>query len=196
MYPLRLKTRRPNSRVQFTSLVQIPDPDALISVFKTCLRTSNQHLTTATLSALPALLPLIIAKPGAQNQPQSVNPSRSVSSSTSSLASSLIDAHILRQCLIAFLPTGGVLDRLGDTREKAREKAKETLVVLGGLAFRGGGGSSISSKSKPAETPMLLFERHLREGGLASKVWRVREQVRVTFRLLSPQLIPCLSSQS
>lgn len=71
-----------------------------------------------------------------------------------------------------------MIDRLGDTREKAREKAKQTLVVLGGLAFRGGGGSSIFSKSKPTETPMMFFERHLREGGLASKVWRVREQVR------------------
>lgn len=77
-----------------------------------------------------------------------------------------------------------MIDRLGDAREKAREKAKQTLVILGGLAFHGGS-SSISSKSKPTETPMMFFERHLREGGLASKVWRVREQVRSMFYLRS-----------
>lgn len=135
-------------------------------------------MTTATLSALPPLLPLIITRPGFHAIPQPVNTPRSASSSTSSVASSLIDAVTLRQVLIAFLPVGGVLDRLGDNREKAREKARETLVVLGGLAFRGGGTSSISSKSKAGETPLMLFERFLREGGLSSKVWRVREQVR------------------
>lgn len=79
--------------------------------------------------------------------------------------------------LAAFLPSGGVFDRLGDTREKARDKAGEILVVLAGFAFRGGG-SSISAKSKGTETPLMIFERHMREGGLGSKVWRVREQVR------------------
>lgn len=84
----------------------------------------------------------------------------------------------LRQVLAAFLPTGGILDRLGDNREKAREKARETLVILGGLAFRAGGTSSMSSKAKGTETPLMTFEKYLREGGLGSKVWRVREQVR------------------
>ena len=78
---------------------------------------------------------------------------------------------------------GGVVDRLGDARERAREKARETLVVLGGFAFRAGGGSgsqimSRSRDGKGPETPLQLLERFLREGGLTSKVWRVREQVR------------------
>ena len=139
-------------------------------------------MTTATLSVLPPLLPLIISKQ--HPHPQAINPPRpaSVSSSnstSSAAASSLIDAHTLRQVLAAFLPSGGVIDRLGDNREKARDKARETLVVLAGLAFRGGGSSSISTKSKgTVETPLMIFERHLKEGGLGSKVWRVREQVR------------------
>ena len=86
----------------------------------------------------------------------------------------------LRQVLIAFLPTGGVIDRLGDNREKTREKARETLVILGGLAYRAGGSSVISSKSrdgKGPESPIMIFERFLKEGGLGSKVWRTREQV-------------------
>jgi CLIP-associating protein 1/2 len=90
----------------------------------------------------------------------------------------MVDAVTLRQVLIAFLPAGGVIERLGDNREKTREKARETLVILGGLAFRSGG--SVSSKSKDGkgpETPLMIFERFLKEGGLGSKVWRTREQV-------------------
>lgn len=95
----------------------------------------------------------------------------------------------LRQVLAAFLPTGGILDRLGDSREKAREKARETLVILGGLAFRAGGVSSMS-KAKGIETPLMTFEKYFREGGLGSKVWRVREQVILYLYLHSA----CLSN--
>jgi CLIP-associating protein 1/2 len=79
--------------------------------------------------------------------------------------------------LNAFLPPGGVIDRLGE-REKVQVKARETLVILGGYAFRSGAGSTSSAKAgKGSETPIALFERYLKEGGLASKVWKVREQV-------------------
>lgn len=50
--------------------------------------------------------------------------------------------------------------------------------MLGGFAFRGGGsGLAKSASGKGTETPMQLFERYLKESGLGSKVWRVREQV-------------------
>jgi len=103
----------------------------------------------------------------------------SVSASTSSAGSSSIDSYNLRQALIAFLPTGGILDRLGDARERSREKARESLAILGGLAFRAGGGSTLaaSKSGKTQETAMQMFERHLKELGFASKAWRVREQV-------------------
>lgn len=80
---------------------------------------------------------------------------------------------------MALLPAGGVIDRLGDNREKSRDKARETLVILGGMAFRSGGGSTLgrSREAKGPETPMMIFERHLKELGFVSKVWRVREQV-------------------
>ena len=83
---------------------------------------------------------------------------------------------------MAFLPSGGIIDRLGDSREKNREKAREALVLLGGFAFRCGGTSTMMNRSrdgKGPETPVQYFEKHLRELGLASKVWRVREQVRL-----------------
>jgi CLIP-associating protein 1/2 len=92
----------------------------------------------------------------------------------------MVDAVTLRQVITAFLPAGGVIERLGD-KERAQVKARETLVILGGLAFRSGSTSSMSSRSrdgKGPETPILLFERFLREIGLVSKVWKVREQVR------------------
>ncbi|KAF8640074.1 hypothetical protein AX17_001315 [Amanita inopinata Kibby_2008] len=152
----------------FKSNIQIDDPDTLINVFKTCLRTSNQLLTTATLSALPSLLPLLITRP-----------MHSQSYSTSSTPSSpVVDAVTLRQALNAFLPAGGIIERLGD-KEKLQLNARECLVVLGGLAFRLGSPSTLISRStngKGAETPLMIFERFLREAGLASKVWKVREQ--------------------
>ena len=102
------------------------------------------------------------------------------SASTSSADSSSIDSYTLRQALIAFLPTGGIIDRLGDARERSREKARESLVLLGGLAFRAGGGSTLaaSKSGKTQETALQMFERLLKEIGLASKAWRIREQVR------------------
>ncbi|KAK1231726.1 suppressor of tub2 mutation [Marasmius sp. AFHP31] len=156
---------------------EIIDSEAVINVLKACLRTSNQHLTTATLSVLPTILPVLISKPFHLSLPH--NGQSSTHSSTSSSApSTLVDVMTLRQVLNALLPPGGLLDRLGD-REKAQLKARETLVVLGGLAFRAPGQSALSTSTragKGIETPMAIFERFLRENGLSSKVWKVREQ--------------------
>ena len=152
--------------------------DGLLSVLKTCLRASNQHLTTATLCALPPLLPLLISHSVSHIQTPSNQP-RSPSSSTSSVnPGGLVDAITLRQVLNTLLPPGGVIDRLGD-KERAQSKARETLVILGGLTFRASGGSvsSYKSRDKGPETPLMIFERFIKEGGLGSKVWKVREQV-------------------
>ncbi|THH14964.1 hypothetical protein EW146_g5443 [Bondarzewia mesenterica] len=165
-------------QAEFEAGAEIMEPDLLIQTFKTCLRTSNQHLSTATLLALPPFLPLLlshtISAPAAK-------PS-SASASTSS-TSSTVDAPILRQVLNAFLPAGGVIDRLGETRERAREKARESLVLIGGFAFRLGGSSVMarSKSGKETETPLQMYERFLKEGGLGSKVWRVREQSILTL---------------
>lgn len=53
-------------------------------------------------------------------------------------------------------------------------------MILGGLAFRVGGGSTLaaSKNGKTQETALQMFERLLKEIGLASKAWRIREQVR------------------
>ncbi|KIK65484.1 hypothetical protein GYMLUDRAFT_38957 [Collybiopsis luxurians FD-317 M1] len=164
--------------------LEIHDPDSLINVLKACLRTSNQHLTSATLSTLPSLLPLLVLRP--LNVPAPRNGQSSAHSSTSSSSpSSLVDVLVLRQLLNAFLPTGGLFERLGD-KEKAQVKAREALVILGGFAFRAPGAtistmSTGSRSGKSPETPLALFERFLRENGLSSKVWKAREQSILTL---------------
>ena len=120
--------------------MQIPEPDALVQVLKACLRTPNQHLTTATLAALPPLVPLLVTRAPAQIPLPSS--SSSPAASTSSASASPVDAHALRMVLTQLMPAGGgVLDRLGDTRDRPRECARETLVAMGGFAFRAGGGA-------------------------------------------------------
>lgn len=157
-------------------------PDELIQVMKTCLRTSNQHLSTATLSALRPLIPLLVSRTVTSAYHI---PSPSASSSTSSSSpSAFVDAATLRQVLNAFLPVGGLLERLGD-KERSQVNARECLVTLGGFAFRLGAVSNmLSTGSKGArgpETPLAIFERYIREGGLGSKAWKVREQSILTL---------------
>ena len=91
------------------------------------------------------------------------------------------DSAVLRQALNAFLPSGGIIERLGDNRERAREKAKDALFTIGSVVFKACGpppvGSYRGKEAKGPETPLQIYERCLREQGLASKSWRVREQV-------------------
>jgi len=77
----------------------------------------------------------------------------------------------------AFCPSPGVFERLGDAREKARDRARETLVIIGGFAFRSSPSGSRLGAGKGPESPLAMFERFLKDTGLSSKVWRVREQV-------------------
>ncbi|KAH9999414.1 clasp N terminal-domain-containing protein [Russula vinacea] len=166
-------------QAEFENGATIPDADAVIQTFRACLRVSHQHLQAATLSALPPLLPLLLSNV----QTRSAAPPASASASTSSAGSSSIDSYTLRQALVAFLPTGGIIDRLGDARERSREKARESLAILGGLAFRAGGGSTLtaSKSGKTQETALQTYERLLKEIGLTSKAWRVREQSVLTL---------------
>ena len=103
----------------------------------------------------------------------------------------MVDAVALRQTLNAFLPAGGIIERLGD-KEKVQAKARECLVILGGLSFRVAPSSTLASRSvngKGLETPLMIFERFLKEAGLSSKVWKVREQVRSMSYVMCTPLI-------
>lgn len=156
---------------------QLQDADSVLNALKTCLRTPNQHVSSAALGAIAAFVPLLVH-------------------STTSSAAATSDAVWLRQALTAFLSSGGILDRLGDSRDSARLRARETLAAIGGSVFRHS--STMATKqSRSQESPMALFERLVREGAFASKAWRVREQVsrrpeRMAYS--SPQIILTLMS--
>lgn len=169
-------------RVETLNETQVPDTEALIGTLKTSLRTSNLHLTNATLSALPAILPALISHPSATH---SSGLTSAPSASTSSVSQVNLDIPTLRLALSSFLTAGGIIDRLGD-KERAQAKARESLVILGGYAFRGSSATAaLAAKAgKGQEPPIAVFERFIKEGGLASKVWKVREQVRVTYSIL------------
>ncbi|KAL4081701.1 clasp N terminal-domain-containing protein [Scleroderma yunnanense] len=157
-------------QAQFEAGVEIVDPEPLIAVLKSCLRHANQHLSTATLAALPPFLPLIITNNNARSR------SLSPSLSTSSASGASLDVATLRQAMNAFCPSPGVFERLGDAREKARDNAREILVIIGGFAFRSSPSASRIGTGKGHESPLAMFERLLKDSGLSSKVWRVREQ--------------------
>ena len=162
---------------------QIDDPDGLINVLKTCLRTSNLHLLSAAVTAIPPALPILFSRNVTYAHTPPGRP-RSAMSSNSSVASGVLDMTLLRHTLNAFLPPGGLIERLGD-KERVQQKAREALVLLGGYAFRAGGTSTLSTRrdGRGVETPLMIFERFLREAGLTSKVWKVREQVSVHPRI-------------
>ncbi|PPQ99906.1 hypothetical protein CVT24_009587 [Panaeolus cyanescens] len=153
--------------------LEITDPDAIISLLKATLKTSNLHLINATLSVLPIVLTTVISQ-GASN-----NALASSSSSTPNAAH--MDIPTLRLALTSFLPPGGIIDRLGD-KERIQAKARDALVILGGFALRASPTTVVPPKGgKGVETPLAIFERFLKENGLASKVWKVREQSILTL---------------
>ena len=64
---------------------------------------------------------------------------------------------------------------------KAQVKAREALVIVGGLAYSYGLVSAESTSSSDAETSLKVFEARMVKDGLGSKVRKVRQQVRVKW---------------
>lgn len=134
-----------------------------MNTLKSCLRSPNQHLCIATMSAAATLYPLLMQ-----------SKSRSASQ----------DSLILRQFLSIFLPSSGIIEKLGDAKEKVREKAQQVLLTIGSSIIQAGGLSTLplskGKDTKVIESPFQLFERFIREQGLGSKNWRVKEQVSIS----------------
>ncbi|KAG8790721.1 suppressor of tub2 mutation, partial [Serendipita sp. 398] len=82
-------------QAEFAAGVQPTEIEEVIAALKTTLRIPNQHVTTASLSAIAALFPVLIP----ESEEGAVNSH---------------DATVLRHALSAFLSAGGILDRLGD----------------------------------------------------------------------------------
>lgn len=147
---------------------KVSDWESVLHSLKLCLHTSNQLLSAAALSTLLPYLSLLL---NAQTPPGS---SRSHASWPPQ------DPYILRQVFSAILTPGGVFERLGD-RERPQLKARQIVVLLGEASSHCSPlpctQSASKGREKNNETPMNIFERHLRELGLGSKVWKIREQV-------------------
>ncbi|CDZ97991.1 CLASP N-terminal domain [Phaffia rhodozyma] len=83
----------------------------------------------------------------------------------------------LRSILHAFLPTGnGVIDRLAEPRERLRELARESLVILGETSALTSKSLAGSAAGKEEITVLNLWEKAMREQGLSSKNVRIKEQ--------------------
>lgn len=139
--------------------LELLETEELMNTLKSCLRSPNQHLCIATMSAAATLYPLLMQ-----------SKSRSASQ----------DSLILRQFLSIFLPSSGIIEKLGDAKEKVREKAQQVLLTIGSSIIQAGGLSTLplskGKDTKVIESPFQLFERFIREQGLGSKNWRVKEQ--------------------
>lgn len=89
-----------------------------------------------------------------------------------------VDISTLRLVLTTLLPL--VMERLGD-KDRVQIKARDSIALLGGYSFKSGSASVVTTRSrdgKGPETPNMIFEKLLKEQGLASKAWKIREQVR------------------
>ncbi|KIO19258.1 hypothetical protein M407DRAFT_11490 [Tulasnella calospora MUT 4182] len=159
---------------------------------------ATELLTIATLAVIPPFIRILSSSASQATSATGSNPPTPGKSPA---------VQHLRQAISAFLPPGGVVDRLGEQREKARDSARLALVEICGAAFQSSPpsvGSRIKDVTKGHETPLALVEKHVKDHGLSSKVARVREQtilalveLRREYRTFPirpylPQLVECL----
>ncbi|GAC94868.1 hypothetical protein PHSY_002441 [Pseudozyma hubeiensis SY62] len=141
------------------SLIQdagyVVEADAVTSAIKVALKHANQALSTASLSFIPTYASMIHTSDGSESH---------------SLLTHNVRILINSVCLL-------VIEKLGDQKERIREAARTALVELGNAAYAISAAQvTTSGKGKETETPLGVFERTLREAGLAAKFARIREQ--------------------
>lgn len=154
---------------------QVELVEELIKALKATVHSSNAHTATAALLILPALFDKLVPD---HPEPDSADlrraPSTSSSVATSAPAYSPTTIHHLKLAFVALLP----LERIGDTKERTRELAREVLVSAGRAALRLGvkaGSAVVGGKEK--EGPWAYLARMVEEGGFRSKNAKAREQV-------------------
>ncbi|EST08791.1 CLASP N-terminal domain protein [Kalmanozyma brasiliensis GHG001] len=140
---------------QIESAGYVVEADAVTSAVKVALKHSNQALSTASLSFIPTYASMIYSGDGTDTQSVLNHNVRMLVNSVTLLA----------------------IEKLGDQKERIREAARTALIELGNAAYAISSAQLTSSgKGKETETPLGIFERTLREGGLSAKMARVREQ--------------------
>lgn len=161
-----------------TSCPQLDHPDQLIHALKPIVHFQNAHHATPALAILPqlftALVPALATEADLTSSPLRREPSTSSSVLTSIPHHSPATIQHLKQAFVVLLP----LDRLGDTKERTRELAREGLVGAGRAALRLGvkAGSGVVG-GKEREGPWAYLSRMVEESGFGSKSAKAREQV-------------------
>ncbi|SPO30716.1 related to STU1 - component of the mitotic spindle [Ustilago trichophora] len=141
----------------------VVEPDAVTSAVKVTLKHANQSLSSASLSFIPTYASMIYSGDGSESH-------------------SVLN-HNVRMLINSV--TLLVIEKLGDQKERVREAARTALVELGNAAYAISSGHIMTSgKGKETETPLGIFERTLREAGLAAKFARIREQAVLLLPIL------------
>jgi CLIP-associating protein 1/2 len=138
----------------------------VVALLKTSLRSPNAHVSSAAVSCLAPLFPLLVPARPAAAQGEAGSPSDSPSVSVASFS------H-LKEAL-GLLAPAGVIDRTGDRQERIKDAAGRAFLAAARAAV------AASPKFLP-ESPWSILERQVKEHGLANKGARVREQVSTAF---------------
>ncbi|KAH8929470.1 hypothetical protein BT69DRAFT_1345868 [Atractiella rhizophila] len=185
------------------ALSSLEDPDPILNILKTALKSSNSQIYAAGLACIPHYLPVLVPLRNRTRPALSANgatsPSPSVSSSSSSFplnkstSSGPGSQALLKSSMNALLVT--VLDRMGDPKEKVRDLAKQSVVAAARASLCFGIGSStapsklqrsqgssasissskmLSANEDRNEAPYQLFDKLFLSTGLQSKVARTR----------------------
>lgn len=168
---------------------EIPDSDAVIQVLKVSVKNANQAVSAAALAYLPSLFTSLAAPSVAQGRilPSTV-------------------AHV-RAAVNHLMPI--LVEKLGDQKERVREATRKALTQLGHSAFIVSPPADTAPgarKGKEVETPLMIYERLMKDNALGAKAARIKEQAtqilpalkhatqdRFPVRLLLPALVTLLS---
>ncbi|KAJ1580284.1 hypothetical protein NDA11_003022 [Ustilago hordei] len=141
----------------------VVEADAVTSAVKVALKHANQALSTASLSFIPTYASMIY-------------------SGDESESHSILNHNVRMLVNSVTLP---VIEKLGDQKERIREAARTALIEIGSAAYAISSGHLMTTgKGKETETPLGIFERTLREAGLAAKFARIREQTVLLMPIL------------
>ncbi|KAE8269225.1 hypothetical protein A4X09_0g3129 [Tilletia walkeri] len=166
---------------------EIPDSDAVVQILKVSIKNSHQAVSTAALSYLPSLFASLAAPATTHGR---VLPSTVT--------------HV-RAAVNHLMPI--LIEKLGDQKERVREISRRALTQLGSSAFIVSPPPDPNArKGKELETPLMIFERLMRDNAMGAKAPRIKEQAtlilpalklatedRFPVRLLLPSLVTLLS---
>lgn len=136
--------------------MQLPEAAELVDGLKPSLRNAHQNLAAAAFDALSAF----VGRCSAESEPAG-------------------ETHRLRRAKYLIEHAAPqVIERVGDSKEKARTAAGHALIEIGVLSIKHSDASHAHGKGKGPETLQDIFLHLFRDHALKSKSPRTREHVR------------------